>query len=145
MTSKDLSIFNSLRPFSIGFDDMFDQFESMLGNGNLTMQSNYPPYNINKLDDFNWNIEMALAGFSKKDIDVSVADSQLTVKSIHSNDKPELAGSIHKGISKRQFKKSFTLADDVVINGAELKDGMLVVDLEKIVPEEKKPRTIKIK
>jgi molecular chaperone IbpA len=88
---------------------------------------------------------MALAGFSKKDIDISTADSQLTVKSIHTNDKPELAGSKHKGISKRQFTRTFTLADDVVVNGAELKDGMLVIDLEKIVPEEKKPKTIKIK
>ena len=79
------------------------------------------------------------------DFDISPADSQLTVKSIHANDKPELAGTIHKGISKRQFTRTFTLADDVVVNGAELKDGMLVIDLEKIVPEEKKPKTIKIK
>ena len=69
MTSKDLSIFNSLRPFSIGFDDMFDQFENMLGNGNLTMQSNYPPYNIRKTGKDNYAIEVALAGFSKKDVD----------------------------------------------------------------------------
>ncbi len=68
MTSKDLSIFNSLRPFSIGFDDMFDQFENMLGNGNLTMQSNYPPYNIRKTGKDNYAIEVALAGFSKKDV-----------------------------------------------------------------------------
>ena len=93
---------------------------------------------------FNWNIEIALAGFSKKDIDVSIADGQLTIKSIHSNDKDE-KDTIHRGISKRQFSRSFTLADDVVVNGAELKDGMLVIDLEKIVPEEKKPKTIKIK
>ena len=65
MTSKDLSIFNSLRPFSIGFDDMFDQFENMLGNGALTMQSNYPPYNIRKTGKDNYAIEVALAGFSK--------------------------------------------------------------------------------
>ena len=66
MTSKDLSIFNSLKPFSIGFDDMFDQFENMLGNGNLTMQSNYPPYNIRKENDYKFVIELALAGFRKK-------------------------------------------------------------------------------
>ena len=73
MTSKDLSIFNSLRPFSIGFDDMFDQFENMLGNGNLTMQSNYPPYNIRKTGKDNYAIEVALAGFSKKDVEVYTA------------------------------------------------------------------------
>ena len=61
MTSKDLSIFNSLRPFSIGFDDMFDQFENMLGNGSLTMQSNYPPYNIRKTGKDKYSIEVALA------------------------------------------------------------------------------------
>ena len=65
MTSKDLSIFNSLRPFSIGFDDMFDQFENMLGNGGLSMQSNYPPYNIRKTGKDNYSIEVALAGFNK--------------------------------------------------------------------------------
>ena len=79
MTSKDLSIFNSLRPFSIGFDDMFDQFENMLGNGALTVQSNYPPYNIRKAGKDNYAIEVALAGFSKKDVEVEFEDNLLTV------------------------------------------------------------------
>ena len=70
MTSRDLSIFNTLRPFSIGFDDMFDQFENMLGNGGLTMQSNYPPYNIRKTGKDNYAIEVALAGFNKNDVEV---------------------------------------------------------------------------
>ena len=80
MTSKDLSIFNSLRPFSIGFDDMFDQFENMLGYGNLTMQSNYPPYNIRKTGKDNYAIEVALAGFSKNDVEVEFEDNLLTVR-----------------------------------------------------------------
>ena len=80
MTSKDLSIFNSLRPFSIGFDDMFDQFENMLGNGGLTMQSNYPPYNIRKTGKDNYAIEVALAGFNKKDVEVEFEDNLLTVR-----------------------------------------------------------------
>ena len=142
MVTNTLSIWNDLRPFQVGFDNAFERFNTQLKH---TQGSNFPPYNIKKLDNFNWTIEMALAGFSKKDIDISTADSQLTVKSIHTNDKPELAGSIHKGISKRQFTRTFTLADDVVVNDAELKDGMLVVNLEKIVPEEKKPKSIKIK
>ena len=142
MTNKELRIWNDLRPFSVGFESIFDHFNLHLDTQRTV---NYPPYNINKLDNLNWNIEMALAGFSKKDINVSAADGQLTVKSIHGNDKEELAGTIHKGISKRQFTRTFTLADDVVVNDAELKDGMLVVNLEKIVPEEKKPKSIKIK
>ena len=88
---------------------------------------------------------MALAGFNKKDIGVEYADNQLTIKSVfEKDDKEEDTTTVHRGISKRQFRKSFTLADEVVVNGAELKDGMLIVDLEKIVPEEKQPRTIKI-
>ena len=86
---------------------------------------------------------MALAGFSKKDIEVKYADNQLTIKSVESDDKDE-KDVIHRGISKRKFSRSFTLADDVVVNGAELKDGMLIVELEKVVPESKRPRVIDI-
>ena len=141
MTNRERMIWNDLRPFSVGFDNIFDHFNLHLNNARTV---SYPPYNINKIDDLNWNIEIALAGFGKKDIDVSTAENQLTIKSVESDDKDE-KDTIHRGISKRQFTRSFTLADDVVVNGAELKDGMLVIDLEKIVPEEKKPKTIKIK
>ena len=148
MTSKDLSIFNSLRPFSIGFDDMFDQFENMLGNGGLSMQSNYPPYNIRRTGQDKYSIEVALAGFSKNDVEVEFEDNLLTVrtkqvdKSENKNDDGEI---IHKGISQRQFARSFTIADDVEVKGAELKDGLLKISMERIIPEGKKPRSIKIK
>ena len=98
----------------------------------------------NKIEDLNYQVEMALAGFSKDDIEVKYSDNQLTIKSVESDDKDE-KDVIHRGISKRKFSRSFTLADDVVVNGAELKDGMLIVELEKIVPDSKKPRTIDIK
>ena len=126
MTSKDLSIFNSLRPFSIGFDDMFDQFENMLGNGALTMQSNYPPYNIRKTGKDNYAIEVALAGFNKKDVEVEFEDNLLTVRT-------------------KQVNKSDNIADDVKVNGAELKDGLLTISCERIVPEHKKKKLIEIK
>ena len=148
MTSKDLSIFNSLRPFSIGFDDMFDQFESMLGNGALTMQSNYPPYNIRKTGSDNYAIEVALAGFNKKDVEVEFEDKILTVKTRQvnkSDDKNDDGEIIHKGISQRQFARSFTIADDVKVKGAELKDGLLTISCERIVPEHKKKKLIQIK
>ena len=147
MTSKDLSIFNSLRPFSIGFDDMFDQFESMLGNGSLAVQSNYPPYNIRKAGKDKYAIEVAVAGFNKDDVEVEYEDNLLTVKTkdVKRSEEKEGGEVIHRGISQRSFARSFTIADDVKVNGAELKDGMLYVDLEKIVPEEKQPRTITIK
>ena len=138
-----LSIWNDLRPFSVGFDDLFDHFNNTL-EYTVKQPTSYPPYNINKLDDFNYQIEMALAGFSKNDIEVKTVDGQLTIKSVESDDKDEKE-TIHRGISKRKFSRTFTLAEDMKVNGAELKDGMLLIELEKIVPEEKKPRTIDIK
>ena len=148
MTSKDLSIFNSLRPFSIGFDDMFAQFESMLGNGGMTMQSNYPPYNIRKTGKDNYSIEVALAGFNKKDVEVEFEDNILTVrtKQLDKSEDQNVDGEIiHKGISQRQFARSFTIADDVKVNGAELKDGLLTIACERILPDHKKKRLIDIK
>ena len=136
-----LSIWNDLRPFSVGFDDLFDHFNNQL---EIKQTPSYPPYNINRIDDLNYQIEMALAGFSKNDIDIKYADNQLTIKSVDSDDKVEKE-TLHRGISKRKFSRTFTLAEDMKVNGAELKDGMLLIELEKLVPEEKKPRTIDIK
>ena len=126
---------------------MFDQFENMLGNGNLTMQSNYPPYNIRKTGKDNYSIEVALAGFNKKDVEVEFEDNLLTVKT-KQVDKPEdknVNGEIiHKGISQRQFARSFTIADDVKVGEAKLKDGLLTISCEKIIPEHKKKKLIEI-
>ena len=147
MTSKDLSIFNSLKPFSIGFDDMFDQFESMLGNGSLGVQTNYPPYNIRKAGKDKYAIEVAVAGFNKDDVEVEYEDNLLTVKTKDVKRTEEKEGDevIHRGISQRSFARSFTIADDVKVNGAELKDGLLTFSCEKIIPEIKKKRLIEIK
>ena len=153
MTNKAISIFNQLRPLSIGFDDMFTHFESMFDHQNDTLNANvqnYPPYNIVKTGDYTYDLELALAGFSKKDIDVAYQDGMLTVKSNHEAEaKTEQddinGGMLHRGISKRFFSKTFTIADDVEIKGAELKDGLLRVTLERIIPENKKPRSITIK
>jgi len=149
MTNKALSIFNQLRPVSVGFDSIFDHFERMFDNEiGLTQQLavNYPPYNIVKTGTYTYNIEVALAGYNKKEISVEYADGVLTIKSIKeekSNDKKD--GVIHKGIAKRYFSKSFTIADDVKIEDAELKDGLLKIYLMKIVPEGKKPKKITVK
>ena len=147
MTSKDLSIFNSLRPFSIGFDDMFDQFESMLGNGSLGVQTNYPPYNIRKAGKDKYAIEVAVAGFNKDDVEVEYEDNLLTVKTKDVKRTEEKEGDevIHRGISQRSFARSFTIADDVKVNGAELKDGLLTIACERIIPEHKKKKLIEIK
>ena len=144
MTNKALSIFNQLRPLSVGFDDVFNHFESMF-DYDMVNVSNYPPYNIVKTGDNKYDVEVALAGFNKKDINVSVENGMLTIESKEDKSKDKDGEVIHKGISKRYFKKSFTISDDVEVKGAELKDGMLRVSMEKIVPEAKKLRTIDIK
>ena len=147
MTSKDISVFNSLRPFSIGFDDMFDQFESMLGNGGLAVQTNYPPDNIRKAGKDKYAIEVALAGFNKSDVEIEYEDNTLTVrtKKVQKSENKDGDEIIHRGISQRSFSRSFTVADDVKVSGAELKDGLLTIDCEKIVPEIKKRKLIPIK
>tara|TARA_R100001079_G_C4360347_1_gene114764 strand:- start:222 stop:578 length:357 start_codon:yes stop_codon:yes gene_type:complete len=118
---------------------MFDhQFDSI-------SVPNFPPYNIVKTGDNQYDVELALAGFNKKDIDVTVEDRVMTIKSIVKESKEKEDGVIHKGIAKRYFSKSFTIADDVEVKGAELKDGLLKVSLERIIPESRKPKTISIK
>ena len=145
--TRNLSIFNQLRPVTIGFDDVFNHFESMFDGDVFTAPTvNYPPYNIVRTGDNTYDIEVALAGFSKKDINVEYAENILTIKSVKSDESKESKdGVIHKGISKRQVTKSFTIADDVEVKGAELKDGLLRVSMERIIPESRKPKTIQIK
>jgi len=146
MTNKALSIFNQLRPVTIGYDNVFDHFERMFEDDFRGLSvPNFPPYNIVKTDTNKYDVELALAGYSKKDIDVSLEEGVLTIKSIKEDKEDKEDGVIHKGIAKRYFSKSFTIADDVEVEGAELKDGLLKVSLERIVPESKKPRTIEVK
>ena len=112
------------------------------------MQSNYPPYNIRKTGQDKYSIEIALAGFNKKDVEVEFEDNLLTVRTKQidkSNDKNDDGEIIHKGISQRQFARSFTIADDVKVDGAELKDGLLTIACERILPDHKKKRLIEIK
>tara|TARA_R100000008_G_C3547335_1_gene148325 strand:+ start:314 stop:736 length:423 start_codon:yes stop_codon:yes gene_type:complete len=140
MVSKSISLFdhiNSLTPYSIGFDTVFDRLSQNIDN------SSYPPYNIRKVGEFDYTIELALAGFSKKDIEVKVVDGVITIKSIKENSEDDEA--LYRGISYRKFTKKFSLADDMEVKGAKLDNGLLSIDLERIVPEEKKPRTIDIK
>lgn len=149
MTKNQLSIFNQLRPVTVGFDNVFDHFERMFNDDFFNVPTvNYPPYNIVKTGANTYNVEVALAGFSRDDVSVEFAEGILTIKSKDRtvSDKQDADGDIiHKGISKRYFSKSFTVSDDVEIKGAELKDGLLTVSMERIVPESKKARVIEIK
>ena len=143
---KALSIFNQLRPISVGFDNVFDQFERIFNEGGFhTSTSTYPPYNIVKKGEQLYDIEVALAGYGKKDIAVDYADNLLNIKTVKQENIEDTTDVIHKGIAKRYFSRSFTIADDVEVKGAELKDGLFKVSLERIVPEGKKARSITIK
>ena len=143
--TRNLSVWNSLRPFSVGFDSIFEEFDRLL-ESTERYNSNYPPYNIRKLNDNDYKIEVALAGYSRNDIELELKDSTLTVRNKTKekiiND--ESNGVIHKGISTRQFERSFTISEDIKVKNAELKNGLLNIDLERIIPDEKKPRLINI-
>ena len=143
--NKALSIFNQLRPVTIGFDSMFDHFERMFDGNyfNDTPNTTYPPYNIVKKTDELYDIEIALAGYGKKDIAVDYAQNVLTIKSVK-KERSETENVIHKGIAQRYFTKSFTINDDVEVQGAALEDGLLKIELKKLVPESKKSRNIEI-
>ena len=150
--TKNLSIFNNLRPLTVGFDDMFAHFETMMEvrffeKGTV---ANFPPYNIVKTGENTYDVELALAGFGKDDIIVEYKENLLTVKSKPNKDPADEVekyddGMQHRGISKRMFTRTFTIANDVEVKGAELKDGLLKVSMERIIPEHKKAKTIEIK
>ena len=144
MTSNALSLFdnfNKLTPYAVGFDRVFDTLNRYVDNN--VQSTGFPPYNIRKEGDYNYVIEMALAGFGKEDIQVEVAESTLSIRSVKENPKDD--ATQYRGISYRRFERKFTLADDLVVNSANLENGMLYIDLERVVPEEKKPRLIEVK
>lgn len=132
-----LDIFGQFRPFAIGFDRYFEDLERM---SNIS-QTNYPPYNVVKVDEEHFAVELAVAGFSKKDISITKEKNVLIIEGKVEDESKDF---VHKGLASRAFKRSWTLSDDIVIEGAELKDGILSVSLEKVVPEEDKPVEIKI-
>ena len=127
--------------FSVGFDGFFNRLTNM-----DIAQSGYPPYNIRKINELQYVVELALAGFSKSDIEVEVTDGTLTIRSVTAKDggTDNDENFVHRGIAKRTFSRQFNLSDDIIVKNADLKDGMLIVNLERVIPDEKKPRLIPI-
>lgn len=127
-------------PWAIGFDYLRDRLTDI---ETVNSSSNYPPYNIIKHDAENWSIEIAVAGFKRSELDIELAEGVLTVtaKAETTADDVEY---VHRGLAKRAFTRKWTLADDVVVREAALTDGVLSIKLERIIPEEKKPRKIDI-
>ena len=147
MVRNNLSLFdnfNQLTPFAVGFERHFNRLSDYVEH-NAT-STGFPPYNIQKVEDFKYEIEMALAGFSKEDLEIEKADGVLSIRSTkETNAKDDDEFTLHRGISYRKFNRKFTLAEDVEVIDAILKDGLLTITLEQIVPEEKKPKKIAIK
>lgn len=129
------SLFND--PFFIGFDALANRLTSAHSN-----TSGFPPYNVRKIDEDTFIVELAVAGYNKESLEVSEHEGTLEIKGERPEDVEEY---VHKGIAGRKFTRSFALGEYVHVDNAELKDGMLYVKVKRELPEEKKPKTIKIK
>ena len=132
--------------FTVGFDSIFDRLVGALDHTNPNPTKNsqgYPPYNIRKDGDTKYFIEMAVAGFSEEDLEVELKEGILSVQSKPLNEEDE-ATYVHRGIAKRTFERNFTLSEDIIVKGCELINGLLTVELEKVIPEEKRARLIPI-
>ncbi len=134
---------NLLTPYAVGFDRVFDRLQDYTQH--QIQSTGFPPYNIRKEGDYNFTIELALAGLTKEDLEVEVADGVLTVSTKAKKEEAEGAELLHRGISFRQFNRKWTLADDIVVKDAKMENGMLLIELERVIPEEKKPRLLTIK
>jgi len=132
-----MDLFND--PFFIGFNRDL----SRLNTAHKTNLQSYPPYDLIKLDEDTYRLSLAIAGFTKEDIDVTVDNGTLIIKGeiVDVTD----AEVVHKGIASRKFVRSFALGEYMEVTGADLKDGMLHISIDRIVPEEKKPKSITIK
>ena len=145
VTSKAIAdVFNrsALDPHFVGFDSLFDRLNS---HYQLHTTANFPPYNIRKLEENKWQVEIALAGYAKKDLEIQSVEGIVGDKTKDSNDSSVDEQLIHRGISQRKFTRTFAMADDSVVNRAKMDNGMLYIEIERIVPEEKKPKIIEIK
>lgn len=127
-------------PFFIGFNKTLERLNSV---HTASVNQSYPPYNIIKTGEETFRVDLALAGFDKKDVDVSVDNGTLTIKGESATD--ESNESVYRGIASRKFTRTFALGEYMEVTGAEFKNGMLQIDVERIVPEDKKPKSIKIK
>jgi len=132
-------IFSSL---FVGFDRLFENM-AQLSAGSKSLPS-YPPFNVVQ-DGNQYVIEVALAGIDKKDLDVKVQENTLRIAYDSSKEKSDANDKLYRGIAQRSFRRQFSLAEDVEVTGASFKNGLLRIDLEKIIPEEKRPKQIKIK
>lgn len=133
---------NALNRALLGFDSMFDDFEHRFAN---QLKDNYPPYNIVKHDDASYEIEIAVTGFAKDEVTVEIDQNQLIVKGVRDKSNDITAEFLHRGLSFRDFTRSWTLAEHMEVGEGKIKNGVLIIELKRIVPDALKPRVLKIK
>jgi len=146
MTLANRFSFTPLYHSTLGFENLFNEVERMLEATTEKTNHSFPPHNIVKVDDYHYVVELAVAGYSKDEIDITVDDGHLIVKGNKDEKNADLADItyLHKGIGLRAFTKTLKIADTVEVHGAEYKDGILRIGLENVIPENKKPRKIEI-
>ena len=138
---NNLTTFDPFRNLTVGFDSIFDQLSSL----SQFEIPKYPPYNIKKVDDNKYQLEMALAGFTKTDLEVEVKDNTLTVTGNSSDDTENTNSFVYKGIAQRAFTRQWALIDYLKVFNANFKNGVLTVDMELNLPEDKKAKKIEVK
>jgi molecular chaperone IbpA len=135
--------FGNLYPSTLGFETILRDIESIMQNSVETVSDKFPPHNIIKVNDTHYMVELAIAGFDEKEIDITVKDGLMTVKGEKQQADNEV-NYLHKGIGTRSFSKTIRLADTIEVEGAAFKNGILSIGLENIIPESKKPKKIEI-
>ena len=135
--------FGNLYPSTLGFETMLRDIESIMQNSVETVSDKFPPHNIIKVNDTHYMVELAIAGFDEKEIDITVKDGLMTIKGEKQQADNEV-NYLHKGIGTRSFSKTIRLADTIEVQGAAFKNGILSIGLENIIPESKKPKKIEI-
>ncbi len=142
---NSLATFTPLMRRTVGYDRFNDLLESMMNEPD-ERSDNYPPFNIEKQSEHEYRITLAVAGFSEKDLNITMQDDKLIVSGhIQQSEEEGEKNYLHRGIAARNFERTYRLADHIQVKDAALKDGLLTIELERIVPDEKKPRMIPIK
>ena len=134
------TVWRDISPFAVGFDRTFDALSIMANSKSQSV--NYPPYNIRKVSDEQYTIELAVAGFDEQDIDVEVEGETLTIKGDNPNEASE--GLLHQGLAARSFVRKFVLSDDMEVKGAALSNGLLYIGMQRYIPEHKRPKKISL-
>lgn len=133
---------NALNRALVGFDRLFEDFEQRFAN---QISQSYPPYNVVKYDDNSYEIQIAVSGFDKNEISVEIDQNQLIIKGKHAEGESENVQYLHRGLAARDFVRSFTLADHMEVGEGTIKNGVLKVEIKRVIPEALKPRVLKLK